>query len=549
MHYELTLYKYFEQNVRTETTIEMLATIWHCSSRHAKTQIQLLQQQQFVRWETMRGRGKKPFITLLREKIEVLIEVMQALWEKSKYEEAIQLASEKELLAHPKIQQWLNIQFGLHSEENVHVFRQPMYYVELCLDPLKALSRHDMHILEQIHESLFTIDENGHACENMLFDVHTVNYQNWQFILRKGILFHHLQEVTATDVVASLVKAAPLYKHTFQFLDVQEVDRYEIHVTLNKPFALLPHFLASTRFAIVPANGMELIGCGPFSLIEHSDLRLKLQTFQHYFKQRPWIDLVEIVYSNQFQVDSIRYEPFDSSIPSRKIINQELGAEYVALNGRYGELNDKNKRAYIWHLIEQEQFIVDSSSDTVAHSWMMDGEPIKLSKPTQKPSFNQSLKIGYQQIREGVNHEHKAKILQRQLSEAGIESTLTCINFKEEQVDINRQIDVFIGGIAIGNNVFSSLISTYMGEPQIIINFLELSDAEYLLQRLKLITEKPVNKAVFKEIEQFIQMNYTLKFLTHRQHEFYIREDTAYKHVQFDQHGRLDYRSMYLSKE
>ena len=70
MQYELTLYKYFEQNIRTETTIEKLATIWHCSSRHAKTQIQYLQQQQVVHWETSRGRGKKPFLTLLREKIE-----------------------------------------------------------------------------------------------------------------------------------------------------------------------------------------------------------------------------------------------------------------------------------------------------------------------------------------------------------------------------------------------------------------------------------------------------------------------------------------------
>ena len=94
MHYELMLYQHFEQNVRTETTIDQLAELWCCSSRHAKTQIQFLQQQQVVRWETMRGRGKKPFITLLREKIEVLTDTMEALWEKSKYEEAIQLAGE-----------------------------------------------------------------------------------------------------------------------------------------------------------------------------------------------------------------------------------------------------------------------------------------------------------------------------------------------------------------------------------------------------------------------------------------------------------------------
>ena len=549
MHYELMLYQHFEQNVRTETTIDRLAELWCCSSRHAKTQIQYLQQQQVVRWETMRGRGKKPYITLLREKIEVLIGTMETLWEKSKYEEAIQVAGEMALLTHPQIQQWLNVQFGLQIEKNVHIFRQVMYYVELCLDPLKALSRHDVHMLEQIHESLFTIDEKGNPCENLLFHVHTDDFKEWQFILRKGVLFHNLQEVTASDVVASLQRAAPFYKHSFQFINVREVDRYEIHLTLDKPCALLPHFLASSKFSIVPANGVEHIGCGPFALIEHSDVRIKLQTFNHYFKQRPWIDLVEIVYNNQFQVDAIRYEPFDSAIPNRKIINHELGAEYVAFNGRFGELMDKQKRAFLWHLIYQEDFITNPVSETVAYSWMLEGKPIQRLEIKQIPSFDRPLTIGYQQIREGVNHEPKAKILQKQLAQVGIQSTLKCINLKEKQTDLNRQIDLFVGGFAFSHNMFMSLISAYLAEPKIILNFLEPSNAEYIGNRLNEVVEKKVDMAIFKEIEQFIQTNYTVKFLTHRQHIFYVREDTAYKHVQFDQHGRIDYRSMYLSKE
>jgi SgrR family transcriptional regulator len=549
MHYELTLYQKFEQHVRTETTIDTLAELWDCSSRHAKTQIQALHQQQVVQWETLRGRGKKPFITLLRDKIDVLTDTMQALWKKSKYEEAIQLAQEMELLTHPQIQRWLNVQFGLQIENDIHVFRQVMYYVELCLDPLKALSRHDMHILEQIHESLFSIDEKGNTSGNLLFHVHTDDFQQWQFILRKGILFHNLQEVTASDVVVSLLRAAPFYTQSFQFVKVEEIDRYEIHITLAQPCSLLPHFLASTRFAIVPASGESHIGCGAFTLTEHNDVGIKLQTFNHYFKQRPWIDVVEIVYSNQFQVDTIRYEPFnDPSIPNRKIMSQEQGAEYVALNGRYGALKDEQKRAYIWHLIQQEAYIVDPSSETIAHSWMMDSEPIQLSKLKQNPIFTQPLTIGFQQIREGVSHEHKAKILQEQLAKEGIQSTLQCINFKEKLVDLNRQIDVFVGGIALGNNVFASLISIYLAQPQMILNFLEPANAEYVCARLQAVTEQNVNMAIFKEIEQFIQTNYTVKFLTHRQHIFYVREDTSYKHVQFDQHGRIDYRRMYLSK-
>ncbi|MDI7742679.1 ABC transporter substrate-binding protein [Lysinibacillus fusiformis] len=549
MYYELELYKHFEQNVRTETSIEFLASIWHCSTRHAKTQIHLLHQQQVIEWETLRGRGKKPILTLLRDKIEVLTDVMQTLWHKAKYEETIQVAQEMELLAHPLIQQFLNVQFGLQNEKNLHIFRQSMYFVELCLDPIKALSRHDIHVLDQMHETLFLIDEEGKARENLLFYVNNEDFVQWQFVLRKGILFHHLQEVTAADVAAALKAAAHLYTHSFQFTEIQVVNRYEIHISLNNPCALLPHFLASVRFSITPADGTKNIGCGPFSLIEQSEKRLKLEAFPQYFKQRPWIDLVEIFYNNQFLDDSIRYEPFEESIPSRKISNQEPGADFVCLNGRFGELRDKEKREYIWHLVDPSQFMIYPSTESIAHSWIIGGEAINLPKPHHIPKFTQSLVIGYQQIREGVNHEEKAKILQQQLEKAGIHSILKCIDFKEKHVDLNKQIDLFIGGNALGNNIYLSFIILYLAEPKIIIDFLESRQANYVREQLQLVVQKNGNLEIFKEIERYIQENYSVKFLTHRKHVFYLREDTPYKHVQFDKHGRIDYRNMYYLEE
>ncbi|MGN7479086.1 ABC transporter substrate-binding protein [Solibacillus silvestris] len=549
MLYELTLYKHFEQNSKTKTTIEELATIWQCSTRHAKNQIQLLDKCGVVHWETLRGRGKKPSITLLRNKIDVLVDVMQKLWAKGKYEETMRLAEQLSLLTHPQIRQWLNVRFGLQVEHNLHIFKQPMYFVELCLDPLRALSRHDMHIIEQIHESLFIIGEDGQPKENLVFHSSTKDFQHWQFILRKGILFHNLQEVTAADVVVSLRKAAPFYKLSFEFEKLAEIDRYEIHVTLNKPFTLLPHFLASARFAIMPLDRKENIGCGPFSLLEHNDERMKLQTFPQYFKARPWIDLVEIVYTDHFQNEWIRYEPFPAHIPSLKIINQEIGAEYVALNSHSPVLADERTRAAIWHAITPEQFIEEHSNEIVAYSWLLNGEQLIFKQAEPIPISIPPLVIGYQQIRKGVNHEREALILQRQLSEAGIQASLKCINFNEPHNKLNEEIDLFVGGIALGKNILLSLLSIYLSEPSILLSFLSTDDKKAVLQKLQSLSEQYVKLDAFKEIEIYMQSTYNLKFLSHRQHNFYIREGTPYKHVQFDHNGRLDYRSMYLLNE
>ena len=36
MHYHLVLHQHFKELIRTETSIEQLASIWHCSERYAK---------------------------------------------------------------------------------------------------------------------------------------------------------------------------------------------------------------------------------------------------------------------------------------------------------------------------------------------------------------------------------------------------------------------------------------------------------------------------------------------------------------------------------
>lgn len=547
MNYELALCKHFEPQQRTETSIELIAAIWHCSTRHAKTQLHRLHDEQLIQWETFKGRGKKPFLTMIAEETDVLLYAMKALWNKNKYEEAIQLAKDMEKLSHPTIQQWLNAQFGLQHENNNHVFRQTMYYVELCLDPLTALSRHDMHVLEQIHETLFKIDDHGMAQPNLLFHYATKDALAWHFILKKGVQFHHLQELTAEDVIATLTASAHYFTHLFEMVSIQAMGRYEIHLELKKPCALLPYFLASTRLVILPKDRSLQIGCGAFMLKAKSDKGLTLQAFANYFNERPWIDKVDIVYNEAFQSDSIRYEPFDKSIPSRKIVYREPGACYICLNSRYGPLVDKALRASIWHRIEASAYILLEENECVAHGWQLDSTPIHLVEFKKELSYAGQLTIGYQQIREGVNHKEKAEVLQKQLAKMGIASTLQCINFKESQEDLNQRIDIFIGGIAIGKNVPLSLVQMYLAEPKPILQFATIEEEQQMTQRLQTVLETNIGLSSFEGMKHRLQQNYTLKFLTHRHHIYYVREDTPYKHVQFDKNGRIDYRNMYYS--
>ena len=544
MHYELVLHQHYEEKKRTETTIEQLARIWLCSERYAKMVIKQLHEEQKVLWETSRGRGKKPFLTLCQSKTDAGIQVLQQLWQQKKYEEAFQLVKDFQLQQHLSIQTWMNEQFGLHEYNEEHVFMQPMYFVELFLDPLIAVSRHDMHISEQLHESLFTINERKEIEVNLLFDFSTEDYRTWHFVLRKGVLFHNLEELTAVDAVASLRYVHPFYKNVFTIESMHIISRYTFSVTLNKPFVILPNFLASIRFAIFYKGQDPTIGCGPFQLTVHTQERMRLQAFTRYFKPRPWIDTVELIYQ-EFDADVVREIPFNAHVPYREVISQEQGADFVALNSACGELKATEKRAYIWHLIEASRCIVDKERETLAESWLVgDHNKLPTDKPN-KPDFSRPLVIGYQEIRQGVNHLYRVEPIQQLLLEQGIESTTVCIDLKLQHEQLQKKIDIFVGGNALSDNLLLAYFMMYTREPRIFLNFIHYEARQRVDRLLQQAESQENGLESFKQIEQLLIDEYTLKFITHRKHKFYVREDTPYKHVEFDQHGRVNYRRIF----
>lgn len=544
MHYNLVLHQHFKEFIRTETSIEQLSSIWQCSERYAKIVIKQLQQQQKVLWETSRGRGKKPYLTLCQSKTDAVIQVLQRLWLQKKYEEVFQLVKDSQLQKNPSIQAWMNAQFGLHTNKDEHIFVQPMYFVELFLDPLKAISRHDMHILEQIHESLFIINERREVESNLLFDYNSKDNRTWYFILRKGVLFHNLEELTANDAIESIRYIKSYYKNIFTIESMQILGRYTFSITLHKPLGFFPNFLASIRCSIFYKGIESTIGCGPFQLVINTSERMRLQTFTQYFKQRPWIDAVELIYQD-VEADIVSNNINQIDVPYKEIVFQEQGADFFALNSAYGELTDRDKRAYIWHLIDPELCIINHEREIIAQSWLV-GESNKLPvKKTVKPHFNRPLVIGYQEIRQGVNHLYRVEPIQQLLLKQGIESTTICIDLKHVHEKIEQKIDIFVGGNALNDNVLLAYFMMYSSEPQIFLSFLRPESrqkAEYLLQQA--VSQKEC-LAFFKKIEQLLIDEYTLKFIAHRKHYFYVREDTPYKHVEFDKHGRVNYRRIF----
>ena len=357
MEYEYKLSKAFDQYVRQETTVAEIANLLSCSTRYAKTIIHALQADGKISWEATRGRGKKPHITTNRASTDIFIEWLEQLWCNGKNEEAIELAKQENELTNPFIQQWLNKKIGIQTINDEHVFIQPMYPVKLDLNPLTAISRHDVHIMEQIHETLFLIDENGKVTNNLVFHYDTKDNINWTFILRKGITFHDGSTLTGDDVIASLYTIDQRYSKLVEIESIEKITNYEFTIQLKEPFSMLPTFLANKRFVMMPKSLNYTIGCGPFKLSKLTDEKIVLETFTHYFKERPWIDRVELLITENEEASAIHYKPFEHA-PYRIIENIEEGATYCLFNSNREAFRNDETRSFLWHFIDPEAFCV-----------------------------------------------------------------------------------------------------------------------------------------------------------------------------------------------
>lgn len=553
MHYELALYSHFNEQQPTHTSIEELAAIWSCSARYAKTIIQRLASEQTVTWEHFRGRGKKPILTLNRTKLEAIHQVFDSLWQQEHFHEAYTLLMSQQLLQHPVAEKWLMDRYGVQQlPANKQIFRQPFYKVVINFDPLHGLSRHDLHFAEQLHETLFSYNSTTQKTEaNLLFHYETENNRTWRFIVRKDIFFHNNKQLTAHDIKWSLLRAVSFTDAFFSYEDIEILHDYELTITLTKDYALFPQCLASYRTAILPRFQDDgKIGCGPFMFVEETAEKLLLNVFPRYFKQRPWIDGIEILYTDSEAGFGLSFRPFQEAVPSTELVFHEDGADFISLNMRSGPLSNPLFRETIYSLIDEHEYLMKERREVPAYSWEYGKiSTSRKAEPRIPAQQFPPLKIGFQQIRDGVNHEREAAILQKALANYGIESTLELVDFRLPPTDVSSSYDLFVGGYALGKDVVLSLIALYTGSPKTILHMAadELQEAVTdLIEKAVCLSTAEAILDKIRTIETQLQHVYCLKLLNHRSHRQFLSGDLHYRNIQFDSHGRIDYKRIWM---
>jgi peptide/nickel transport system substrate-binding protein len=152
-------------------------------------------------------------------------------------------------------------------------------------------------IMWHANETLFTYDAAWTPVPLLAESVTVADRGvRYTIALRRGVRFHNGKEMTAADVVPSLVrwgKLATVGRVLWKYVEaVQARDPYTVVISLKQPSSSLLYGLAEPHAAIYPKESIEaagdgtlkdFIGTGPFRFVEHRpDRHIRLARFKDY---------------------------------------------------------------------------------------------------------------------------------------------------------------------------------------------------------------------------------------------------------------------------
>ncbi|MDY0406485.1 ABC transporter substrate-binding protein [Virgibacillus sp. 179-BFC.A HS] len=564
------LIRHFEKGLETETTISEIAELLNCSERHVKTIVNYLDKKGYLTWKVLRGRGRKPKITLHLTYDAFWMEEAKRNAAEGNYQEAFRIVQGLGRHAQNDFQVWFYQQLGVSQTkddvEKLDVLRYPFYETSLAMDPIMIRSRHDSHMVQQIFERLVEFDPfSEQLVPKIAHHWESMDGMRWIFYLRKNVLFHHGRELKSADVKATIERLPGnmLLKRNLKTIEIPS--KTTIVFKLKTIDYLFPRYFANMATSIVPVDVIRQegdrfrkypIGSGPFQLKRHDKEMVRLDVFPNYYAARPWLDRIEMIMTPDLFQPKENANPFLLNAPDdswKEVRIREEGADYITFNcAKDGPVQERRFRQLLCQMIDPQMFCDEKGYEEVATSFLTEKSLQREQCPkkiVENIHCDVELKIAAQQIREGVNHRREAIILQQQLAEFGISAT---IDILDSNLISNREAiktyDLFVGGIALSEDrllsVLTAIQSTKLTIYPCLTESMKRSMAQKVADLQTLRDEEDRWKAYF-ELEDFLLSNAVIFFLNHRSHNVYEPENSLYANIALDSNGRIDYRHVW----
>ncbi|WP_433751678.1 ABC transporter substrate-binding protein [Paenibacillus amylolyticus] len=359
-----------EQEVHT--TVGELADFLCCTMRNMNLIMNKFKENEWVRWNPQRGRGKKSVLVFCVPLLEVARERFNHLLNGNRMEDAYELAATLPIMMREHLMQQVQHQFGLRSNEGdkgrVDTLRIPQNTPFKTLDPTQTGIWGEVFIIAEVFDRLVRYNAERQVCEPslaMAWESHS-DGREWTFYLHKGIPFHHGRILDAEDVKFTFDriisdKSNPCRPLFGSIESIEAYDQLTVRFLLNKPNFLFPDLMSSMSASILPRdvemNPLHPIGTGPYRLTRHDSKLLVLEVFLAYFRGRAYVDRVEVwQLPHSAKVESIiKHDLFPDAEP-RAVQHEMQGGVYMTFNmQKEGPQHDVNFRRAVQQLLNAQE--------------------------------------------------------------------------------------------------------------------------------------------------------------------------------------------------
>lgn len=358
-----------ELSENIEISLQDISKSLYCTDRNSKFTIKKLEEIQWISWFPGRGRGNRSKIAFLQDPATLIFEKGKELVKQGEIKNGknfIQTYAEHFPYIIEQFQIWIDTLFGYHIEHSpqgrIDVLRLNMRIQPItCLDPMYVTLRSECHIVKHVCDTLVHYNEITNEVEPRLAFYWEYNHTHkiWTFYLRKGVHFHNQKSFTAHDVKYTFTRFLSTKDNPYRWMlqDIERihiVDEYTIEIHLQRENELFLHILGGEHCSIISEshakenNQYILNGTGPFKLVKNNDALLILEVNPLYFRERPFLDRIELWYSQDISSHSGYEVLLDSLQHDRKDVQKEMSQ--LEANVTYITLNTK-KQGPMQHMV------------------------------------------------------------------------------------------------------------------------------------------------------------------------------------------------------
>ncbi|MCA1318352.1 ABC transporter substrate-binding protein [Bacillus tianshenii] len=571
-HYVRLLDEHVAVDTPIAITIEELSNSLFCSKRYTKQIMKELKEQGLIAWEVKPGRGNRSILKLLLSVEDMELMKAQELFKQEKYKQSLEPLKNVSNEKREEFLHWMEGQLGyVNDREDKDILRYPFYEAVKNLDPIGLVSRHDVHIAEQIYDTLVSYKPMENVFEPRLAYAWEVDESGliWIFYLRKGVYFHQGRKFEADDVVYTFERLLNMDTEETEWIKalvkmVEKISTYTVQFHLKTENYLFLNYLSGIRAAILPKDEkVDLrkmpVGTGPYKLVRNDESMMVLDVNERYFLGRPFLDRVEIIHVpdlSQKQTQLSFWLSKRNIKPETSIRRLEKGATFLSFNLRKnGHLQDEKWRDAIMAVLDPNKLIenIGAEHHVVATSFLPEksgefacGPSVEAHLPLKKP-----LVVCGTQIRKGANVERELIWVTSMLEEAGYQVKAEIVPIEElAKEEYLEGVDMVIGGIALSEDEVLSYVRFFQMSQAFIYNLADDELQKEINETIRLVEKTSVRSEQLQlllDMEKRVIESKLIHLFYHRAQQVNIY-NSSIQGVSLKNNGRVMYKDLWVKE-